>query len=238
MCDELMMLVCILFQLLFAVLFWFLISVEFGSKETELVHQNLGMCDTSFKWSECFHEKLCSEGVYNKYPFAPMARKGEFFIENKRKMELIEFLIICPPSQDHSFIDEVVETAAATTITHVSTLPEGRLYRVSATEDFGPSSPSSDVVMQLYEGFRTSTRFEHEIRLIMKEQSRDLKLWAIVHGAEMFMKDNGDTVVKISGRKVEVDKWFRRLVFLLRRGFFIVPDTDDVTGDDDSDAEE
>ncbi|KAF2543548.1 hypothetical protein F2Q68_00032368 [Brassica cretica] len=48
---------------------------EFGSKETELVHQNLGMCDTSFKWSECFHEKLCSEGVYNKYPFAPMARK-------------------------------------------------------------------------------------------------------------------------------------------------------------------
>ncbi|KAF3532765.1 hypothetical protein DY000_02042526 [Brassica cretica] len=164
--------------------------------------------------------------------------EGEFFIENKRKMELIEFLIICPPSQDHSFIDEVVETAAATTITHVSTLPEGRLYRVSATEDFGPSSPSSDVVMQLYEGFRTSTRFEHEIRLIVKEQSRDLKLWAIVHGAEMFMKDNGDTVVKISGRKVEVDKWFRRLVFLLRRGFFLVPDTDDVTGDDDSDAEE
>ncbi|KAG2246627.1 hypothetical protein Bca52824_086255 [Brassica carinata] len=153
-------------------------------------------------------------------------------------MELIEFLIICPPSQDHSFIDEVVETAAATTITHVSTLPEGRLYRVSATEVFGPSSPSTDKVMQLYEGFRTSTRFEHEIRLIVKKQSRDLKLWEIVHGAEMFKKDNGDTVVKISGRKVEVDKWFRRLVFLLRRGFFIVPDTDDVTGDDDSDAEE
>ena len=43
---------------------------------------------------------------------------------------------------------------------------------------------------------------------------------------------------QISGRKVEVDKWFRRLVFLLRRGFFIVPDTDDVTGDDDSDGEE
>ncbi|CAF2077990.1 hypothetical protein HID58_043781 [Brassica napus] len=267
---------------------------EFGSKEAELVHQNLGMCDTSFKWSECFHEKRCSEGVYNKYPFAPMARKvrrrvklltnmytpyvevhegpsspklrpastslqqditsektidlynitrsdgveGGFSIENARKMTLVEFLIICPPSQDHSFIDEVVETAAATTITHVSTLPEGRVYRVSATEDFGRSSPSSDVIMQLYEGFRTSTRFEHEIRLIVKEQSRDLKLWAIVHGADMFMKDNGDTVVKISGRKVELDKWFRRLVFLLRRGFFIVPNTNDDNGDDDSDAEE
>ncbi|KAJ4894985.1 Longin domain-containing protein [Raphanus sativus] len=48
---------------------------EFGSKETELVHQNLGMYDTSFKWSECFNQKLCSEGVYNKYPFAPMAPK-------------------------------------------------------------------------------------------------------------------------------------------------------------------
>lgn len=67
---------------------------EFGSKETELVHQNLGMYDTSFKWSECFNQKLCSEGVYNKYPFAPMAPKGK---SSKQFFSTISCLSIIDP---------------------------------------------------------------------------------------------------------------------------------------------
>ncbi|KAF3603228.1 hypothetical protein F2Q69_00038001 [Brassica cretica] len=237
---------------------------EFGSKETELVHQNLGMCDTSFKWSECFHEKLCSEGVYNKYPFAPMARKvrrrvklltnmytpyeevhewpsspklrpastslqqdiknekkidvynittsdgveGEFFIENKRKMELIEFLIICPPSQDHSFIDEVVETAAATTITHMrssicngSSIINGLKSALITTTKLPPAPylcyiKISPVFFSDLKSGRCS--FVVEARLLRFWEARNVKRGGELMWMDLLMVDVNSTMMQVT----------------------------------------
>ncbi|KAF2549979.1 hypothetical protein F2Q68_00033383 [Brassica cretica] len=62
-----------------------------------------------------------------------------------------------PPSAN-----ELIPIKEGDSVTEVS--PKDTSQRlVSSTEVFGPSSPSTDAVMQLYEGFRFSTRFEHEI---------------------------------------------------------------------------
>ena len=79
--------------------------------------------------STSLQQDIKNEKKIDVYSIMMELKESSLLEINERKMELIEFLIICPPSQDHSFIDEVVETAAATS--HVSTLPEGRLHRVS-----------------------------------------------------------------------------------------------------------